>query len=58
MPNGTLNLLNIGSIEAFFNAVFDDNGVSYHQIEQSIKKKYDLTHPSQDFSCFDYDLLY
>ncbi len=58
MPNGALNLLNIGSTEAFFNAVFDDNGVSYAQIEQSIKKKHELAHPSQDYSCFDYDLLY
>jgi len=58
MPDGALNLLNMGCTEDFFNEVYDDYGVFYEQIEQSIKKNYDIAHPSQDYSCFDYDLLY
>lgn len=58
MPEGALNLLNKSSLKDFFQDVFCDNGIRYIQIEQAIERNYELSHPSQDYSCFDYDLLY
>jgi hypothetical protein len=58
MPEGALNLLEMSCLKDFFKAVYWDNGMRYTQIEQAIKRNYKLAHPSQDYNCFDYDLLY
>lgn len=50
MPEGTLELLGMSNYEEFFNAVYNDNGQTYRQLEWSIKCHFDNAYDDSGYN--------
>lgn len=52
MPDGALNLLWMDNYEEFFNAIYDDNSLTYRQLEWAIQCHFNNAYDDSGYNPF------